>query len=258
MTVSTGAYGTLLVAHVLFSLLTTPVVFWVGSPYGKLTDAFRARAPTFLVGTSVPGKAGWVVMETAALVTYWWTWLRSAPAVPSGWAWLYAALWTVHYVNRAWIYPWRSPSRSPMGLTVVLAAVVFNVINGFVNGAWAGACTSRPPVFSFLLGLALFIAGFLNNVWADERLMALRRIPDGPRYRIPYGGGFAWVSSPHYLAELLEWTGYAMATGALPAWLFVASTAANLVPRAQHAHRWYRRQFPDYPADRQAIIPYLY
>ena len=34
-------------------------------------------------------------------------------------------------------------------------------------------------------------------------------------------------------------------------------TASNLVPRALATHRWYREQFPDYPAQRRALIPYV-
>jgi len=29
------------------------------------------------------------------------------------------------------------------------------------------------------------------------------------------------------------------------------------VPRAIHHHRWYRRQFPDYPPSRRAILPFV-
>jgi len=38
---------------------------------------------------------------------------------------------------------------------------------------------------------------------------------------------------------------------------FAGFTAANLVPRAIANHRWYRRQFDDYPAERRAVVPFV-
>ena len=43
----------------------------------------------------------------------------------------------------------------------------------------------------------------------------------------------------------------------LPALSFAIWTAANLIPRAVSHHAWYRRTFPDYPANRRAVIPAL-
>ena len=37
-----------------------------------------------------------------------------------------------------------------------------------------------------------------------------------------------------------------------------AVSAANLVPRAASVHRWYHERFPDYPADRKALVPFLW
>jgi 3-oxo-5-alpha-steroid 4-dehydrogenase 1 len=34
-------------------------------------------------------------------------------------------------------------------------------------------------------------------------------------------------------------------------------SAGNLVPRAFATHKWYREKFPDYPANRKALIPYV-
>ena len=40
--------------------------------------------------------------------------------------------------------------------------------------------------------------------------------------------------------------------------LFAVWTAANLVPRARSHHTWYKENFPDYPANRKAIAPFLF
>ena len=38
---------------------------------------------------------------------------------------------------------------------------------------------------------------------------------------------------------------------------FFLFTFANIFPRALAAHRAYRDNFPDYPTDRKAILPFL-
>jgi len=57
-------------------------------------------------------------------------------------------------------------------------------------------------------------------------------------YKIPEGGMFNLVSSPNYLGEILEWTGWAIATWSLAGLSFALWTFANLAPRALANHRW--------------------
>ena len=109
----------------------------------------------------------------------------------------------------------------------------------------------------FLLGAALFLAGLVINVQADEVLRRLRlATPTG--YGRPEGGLYRFVSCPNYLGELVEWCGFALLTFSVPALVFAVWTAANLVPRARTHHEWYRRTFPDYPEARKAIIPFIW
>jgi hypothetical protein len=51
--------------------------------------------------------------------------------------------------------------------------------------------------------------------------------------------------------------GWALLTWSLPGVVFAFWTAANLVPRALAYHRWYREEFPDYPAGRKAVVPWV-
>ena len=61
----------------------------------------------------------------------------------------------------------------------------------------------------------------------------------------------------HYLGEIIEWTGWAIATWSPAGLAFALYTFANLAPRAITHHRWYRERFPDYPRDRKALLPFL-
>ena len=77
-------------------------------------------------------------------------------------------------------------------------------------------------------------------------------------YQIPRGGWFERVSAPHYLGEILEWIGFALATRTKGAWMFVLFTSANLIPRGVSHHLWYQEHFKDYPKDRKAVIPWVW
>ncbi len=103
----------------------------------------------------------------------------------------------------------------------------------------------------------IFVAGFVINRGADAALRRLRQPGDGG-YRVPRGGLYRWISCPNYLGEILVWCGWALATWSLPGLAFALFTAANLAPRARAHHRWYREHFPDYPAERKALVPRLW
>jgi 3-oxo-5-alpha-steroid 4-dehydrogenase 1 len=107
---------------------------------------------------------------------------------------------------------------------------------------------------TFLLGAALFAGGLIVNRKSDLTLHDLRRVNESG-YEIPQGGLYRWVSSPNYLGEIIEWTGWAIGTWSLAGLSFALWTAANLAPRARSNHVWYQQQFPDYPDERKALIP---
>ncbi len=105
-----------------------------------------------------------------------------------------------------------------------------------------------------ILGLTLFLAGFMINRWADRVLQNLRQ-PGEKGYKIPFGGLYRWISCPNYLGEIIEWAGWAIATWSLPGLAFAIWTFANLAPRARAHHAWYHQNFPDYPTERKALFP---
>jgi len=108
----------------------------------------------------------------------------------------------------------------------------------------------------FIIGLALFLTGFIINQVSDNHLLHLR---NGRKkgYSIPTHPLFKYVSCPNFAGEILEWTGFAIMTWSLPGLSFAIWTAVNLIPRALHHHAWYKETFPDYPKKRKALIPYI-
>lgn len=77
-------------------------------------------------------------------------------------------------------------------------------------------------------------------------------------YQIPYGGLYEVISCPNYFGETIEWIGFAIASNSWAATAFAFYTFANLAPRAHHHHRWYRKQFPEYPPSRKAYVPFVW
>lgn len=135
----------------------------------------------------------------------------------------------------------------------------------------------------FALGAALWAAGWAINLQADHILINLRKpgeksalarccqsgqgidpahwpplcvVPTAycrppwsrsrhAEYKIPRGGLFEYVSAANYFGEMVEWTGFAIASWSLPAAAFAFYTFANLAPRhavtcCGHFASWWR------------------
>lgn len=52
------------------------------------------------------------------------------------------------------------------------------------------------------------------------------------------GGMFEYVSGANFFGEIVEWLGFAVANGSLPAYSFFFFTLCNIGPRAVHHHRY--------------------
>jgi steroid 5-alpha-reductase/3-oxo-5-alpha-steroid 4-dehydrogenase 1 len=148
-----------------------------------------------------------------------------------------------------------------MPLLIALFAFTFNLVNGYLNGRYLFQIGPHyPPEWlldpRFIVGALLFAGGYIINRHADATLMRLRDSGE-PGYKIPHGGLYRFISCPNYFGEVIEWSGWALATWSLPGLAFAVWTVANLVPRARSHHRWYRETFPDYPRERRAVIPFL-
>jgi protein-S-isoprenylcysteine O-methyltransferase Ste14 len=172
-----------------------------------------------------------------------------------------AALWQGHYLYRTFVFPFRLQTTGKrMPLVVPLSGVAFNCLNAYVNARWVSALGGYPPAWlsdpRFLAGTAVFVTGLAINITADNTLLRLRR--QGRGYQIPRGGLYERVSCPNYLGEIIEWSGWALATWSLAGLAFALYTIANLAPRALTHHRWYRQKFADYPPARRALVPFLW
>ncbi len=226
-------------------------LFWLPAPYGRMKRAGW--------GPELPARWGWIGMELPAVVV---------PLVCFGLSarmdhlvvGILLGMWLLHYLQRTFVYPFRMRmSGKTMPFLVAALAFFTNIGINYLNARWL--YTLGPEYSSawlldprFLIGVTLFLFGFVLNLHSDHILANLRK-PGETGYKVPRGGLYRWISCPNYAGELLEWTGWALACWSLPALAFAVWSAANLVPRARENHRWYQRSFDDYPAGRKALIP---
>jgi len=212
-------------------------------------------------GAKISARVGWIIMESIPVILFsvlLYFGSNREPIVILFWA-----MWTAHYINRAWAWPTRAKiTGKTIPISIVIIASTFNSVNTWLNGNWIFEMSSQydnswfvEP--QFIIGLIIFISGMILNIKSDDILFSLR--DDGTTgYKIPYGGAFEKVSCPNYLGEILEWIGWAIATWSLAGLAFAIWTFCNLAPRALSHHKWYKENFNDYPSNRKALIPWVW
>ncbi|MGY2006459.1 3-oxo-5-alpha-steroid 4-dehydrogenase [Nocardia gipuzkoensis] len=254
------AYDTVLTIAFAFAAFVLVGGFFAQSPYGRFA--------TTKVGFNLNPKLGWWLMESPATVVFAVCYL-AGPNRFEPTSLVLAAIWVLHYGNRGWFFPLSirqvPGKRSSFNISVLAAGVFVTALHGYLNGSFFshdylgqyGPEWLTDP--RFLLGLVVYLGGFALLVRSESIVRNLRdkANPGAAEYRIPYGGGFRFVSSPAYLGELIAWAGFALATWSLAGVVIFLITAGNLVPRAFATHKWYREKFADYPAGRKALIPFV-
>ncbi len=240
---------------------------YLSARYG--TAAYGGRFGARSKGRKFGPKAGWILMELPALLFFpLFFFLGDNWQTPGALA--LGAIWMVHYSNRALINPMlmrvQPGSPASFNINVVVIGWVVLVLHSYLNGSFISE--HAPHIAQdwladprFWIGLSVWALGFGINIWSDAILRNLRpKQPDpaAPRYQIPQGGLFKYVSCPQYLGELTAFLGFSIATWGLGGVYILAVSAANLVPRAVVTHKWYLKTFDDYPKDRKAIFPFIY
>ena len=231
------------------------------APYLLLRPAPYGRHSRTGWGPTLNARLAWVLMEAPSpilMAVFFAHGRRPWGSVES----VFLGLWLSHYLYRAFVFPLLLPPASrSMPVAIVVSGAFFNLVNASLNGAWLfDLSPARPAAWlsspAFIAGATMFVGGYLAHLLADRHLRRLRRKGAGAR-GVPRGWLFQFVSCPNYLGEIVEWTGFAIATWSPSGLLFALWTAANLVPRAIHHHRWYRANFADYPPERRAVVPFV-
>ncbi len=208
----------------------------------------------------VDKKLGWMIMETPILIAVLYFFLMGKNPINA--SVVIVGAFVFHYFHRAVIFPHRLHVKGKkMPVSMVLSTMIFYTINGYLIGYYFGSLKEYPIEWlydpRFIIGLMLFIAGFIINVKSDSTLINLRG-PGETGYKVPHGGFFRFVSCPNYLGEVIEWVGFAIMTWSLPGVIYAVWVSLALFSTGLGTHRWYRQHFgEDYPQNRKAILPYV-
>jgi protein-S-isoprenylcysteine O-methyltransferase Ste14 len=234
-----------------FAAVVFILLFFVSAPYGK----FQRKG----WGPSIKTKWAWMSMEFPSTALMVWLFISTPhKTLPH---FIFIACWLANYIDRTFIYPFTQSGREkPYPFLLVGMAFVFNCMNSFINGYGVFHLVSYSSdwtgTLQFKIGIVVFLTGFVVNKISDTKLRRLRN-SNPEEYVVPQGFIFRFISSPHYFGEIMEWVGWAVMTWSLPGLAFAVFTFANLFPRAWASHRWYRENFPDYPKNRKAIVPFI-
>ena len=241
------------------------VLSWIGIGFLAFVGSLLVTAPYGRHfrkgwGPGIDNRLGWIVYESPSLIIIPLFFFFQDFELTSAIGIMFLAFF-LHYFHRTLIFPFRIKTKGKLvPLGIVVSAFVFNVINASIIGIFLTTIQNFPDQYvfdpRFLLGLLLFILGAVINISSDNHLISLRS-KNQTGYSIPRKGLFRWISCPNHFGEIIEWTGFAIMLWSLSGASFAIWTAANLIPRSLDHHKWYQKNFTDYPVNRKAIIPGL-
>lgn len=122
--------------------------------------------------------------------------------------------------------------------------------------------TKNVSNFQIFLSV-VFLLSCMEQFKSNQILIALRTDASGnqvtDKHFIPHGRLFEYISSPHFLAEILMYSCLAGIMHKSWYWMHVVCFVfTNQVKYANIVHNWYKKKFENYPKNRKALIPYLF
>ena len=225
-------------------------------------------------GKAINNKIAWFLMEFPIFLAMLILWYFS-PHRMEATSIVFLLIFETHYFQRSLIFPWlMKGKKSRMSLVVMFMGIAFNVLNAMMQGYWLfyEAYNVNPPAqfvqagakwfysWQFILGLIIFILGFIINLHSDYIIRHLRKDDNDTKHYLPKGGMFEYVTSANYFGELTEWLGFAILTWSVSGLVFFIWTFANLVPRANSIYKRYRQEFAEEMEGKslKRVIPFIY
>lgn len=247
----------LVIACFLLAIVSLVVQIFCTIPYGKHQrpdggDGIRVNQRVgFAISQILPG----IILFT---LTYFLSGLNryDTPNI------VMYCIWSTHYINRGIVdtFAARHAERN-VSVWVPVVATLVNLLYHYTNAEFIGSadyCSGYLYDPRFIIGLVILIIGFIINRIADAQLICLRKDYKDKSYEIPKGCLFYLISCPNYLAEMIEWLGWALMTWSLAGLVWFIFVSCTHIPRAYHNHDWYHEEFKDYPSRRRALLPFIY
>jgi len=119
-------YKIFLVALFAFAAIAYFSLLLISAPYGRHISKGW--------GYTVRAKLGWLIMEFPAfafIIILFFTGNKRTSIV----AIIFLLMWTIHYFQRTFIYPFlMKGGEKNFPVVIIVFALGFNIINGYVNG----------------------------------------------------------------------------------------------------------------------------
>ena len=151
-------FDIVVICWIIMGCITFPVQLFVTPPYGRHT--------TRKWGITISNRVGWFLMEVPVLLIFYY-FITTGQGDKNVVVWVIVSLFTLHYVHRAFIYPFRIHTKGKrMPLLIALMAIFFNTMNGYINGYYLGSLQHTYDIawltdVRFITGTVLNIDGGL-------------------------------------------------------------------------------------------------
>lgn len=165
----------------------------------------------------------------------------------------------IHFFKRLFevIFIHKYSSSMPVDVAIVISLSYFLYTVSMIYAQYLTGTFPEPPMDLKYAGVVMFLVGISGNFYHHYLLSKLRK--EGEKeYKIPRGGLFDLVVCPHYLFEILGFTGVACISQTVYAFSFTMGSALVLMGRSYATKKWYLSKFDDFPKDVKALIPYIF
>jgi len=222
---------------------------------------------------AVSPRLGWFLMELPCTVVFGYLfWYRAyllGLRKLSRSSLVLGCIFSLHYAYRGWYYPYNIRvygNSSNFSLAPAIGGWLVTITHAMLNAEIISKYGKRLTKDSylksaqFILGLVLYYSGLVAIMYQDHLMRELRSTP-GPRYRIPRGGLWDYITSAQYFSELWGWFGFMVLMDFEPSGMFVFFVSLfNLAPRAVTNHAWYEEHFgADYvQLNRAKLVPFVW
>jgi len=175
-----------------------------------------------------------------------------------------AACWTAHYAKRLLetVFVHRFSHATMPLFNLFKNCSYYWLFTAYVAYHVNHPLFTSPSPLQVYLCLGGFVLSELGNLSIHVALRNLR--PPGTKERnipVPTGNPFTLlfncVSCPNYTYEVASWTFFSLLTQCIPAALFTFAGFYQMAVWALGKHRNYKKEFPNYPKGRKAIVPFI-
>ena len=244
---------TLLIVFVatIITILTVLYLCFSPAPYGKFTPSGGVFS-----AFKINSKLAWLLQECPAFFIAFYT-IVSRWSMLSPMSLLGLGLFSLHYFNRSFIFPFLIKSSRDTPIETCLSAFSFCCFNGWLQSrSTIESNLHSRDAHSAYLGLFLFLVGMYINISADSHLRELAAQRVGNAYLTPHKGMFKYVSSANYFGEIVEWFGFALLMQTPGAAWFSLFSTLFLGQRGYQTHKYYLAKIDDYPKSRSSVFPF--